>query len=78
MQCIYQLEVVDRDIITDNALSVLRNLTNLRSLDLRLCSGISSEGMQHIATIRGLRQLDLGWCGSLVDSDIGEGRSRAV
>lgn len=77
-QNIYHLIVTERDVISDIMLRPLKRLVNLQSLDLRLCNGISGDGLENVRQARNLRTLDLGWCMSLSDASIGSLSKLAV
>ena len=47
--------------VTDSFLKEVGRLHGLRYLDLLLCQGISSNGVQHLAGLKRLTTLSLGW-----------------
>jgi internalin A len=48
---------------TDAQLKALAALKAVRTLDLTVCLGVSDEGMKHVAGLKGLETLNLGYTG---------------
>lgn len=53
---------------TDEAVSLLRPLTRLKSLDLGFCQRLTDDSMTHISHLRELEFLNLGFCRRVTDS----------
>jgi hypothetical protein len=74
---LYQLEYLSLEYasITDIGLSQLRNLAELKELDLTCCSSITDQGLSNLHAMKKLEVLDLRGCEKLTTSGVESLRS---
>eukprot|EP00026_Physarum_polycephalum_P007001 Phypoly_transcript_07054.p1 GENE.Phypoly_transcript_07054~~Phypoly_transcript_07054.p1 ORF type:complete len:546 (+),score=67.69 Phypoly_transcript_07054:56-1639(+) len=62
LTCLNLGTMTQGQLVSNNSLAIIRQLTNLRKIDLHYCEKINDYGLQHLTALPKLRFLDLGDC----------------